>query len=540
MVADAVRIARAEWTRHCRAFGRPLRDRPVLAVLTVAAGLVLGWLAYALGRDLAAGSPRPVDGLTLAATLAFGVLVWRSATYTQRRFERLNSDFLLTAVPTRAAGLGLLGFVGVRLTVSIAIPAIAIAVGLGIGLRSPVAGLSVLVAMAVMVLLAVVVGTTGRLGARLVGMTLVRARFYRDLLIVFGWLPLMAGAFLIQETAVSLQPLFAFLGAVPVAWFVDLALLGGVVTEAISLRRAVGIIVLTAVSAPLLATGTITLSRRIWERTPTGATGTHGSHSLTATGVGERLLGDRISRPTYTVARARWLMERRVPRGLLSSGYALLFMGVIGFPVVAIAGGAELLLLFFAVTLGLAAGIAFGGDPIGAEYRVLAMLFTSVDGRQFVGGLLLAALTVGVPLVAVGIVPLGVIGPIGVPATLLVSLVGIAACASTAAVAAAVGMGIDRFEFGPIPFFFTDVPIYATVGLRGFLHLGLIFGVVGLACLPAVLGNAPPVYGAVADAGVPTVATQFASLVGTVVLLVAIAVYASRLAVGRYRRYRLG
>jgi len=146
-------------------------------------------------------------------------------------------------------------------------------------------------------------------------------------------------------------------------------------------------------------------------------------------------------------------MERRVPRGVLSTGYVLVVMGLVGFPAVLFVGETITLLVLFAVTVGLVAGIAFGSDPIGTEYRTLPMILTSASSRQFVNGGLLAAATVGIPLVAVIIVPLGIIGPMGLAQTILTTFIGWAVCVCTAAVALAVGLDVEHDEFVPLPFF---------------------------------------------------------------------------------------
>ncbi|QLH84915.1 hypothetical protein HZS54_05755 [Halosimplex pelagicum] len=472
-------------------------------------------------------------------SVAFVWMVWRSSKYTHVRFERLNPDLLLTTVPTRTAALGLLGFVYARLLTTLAVPALGIAVGIAVGLRSPTVVLTVALAFACLAALAAALGTVSRLAARLVALRFARARHYRDLLVVFGWIPLVAGAMLLQELSLSIAPVVGIFGAVPLAWFVDLALVGAVDGTVGSTRHTLGAFALLATAVPVCAAATTVLARRVWERGPAGSTGARGSHSLLETGAVERVVGERIPRATYTVARERWLMERRVPRGLLSTGYALLFMGVVGFPLVALAGGTTGLLVYFAVTLGLVTGVAFGSDPIGTEYRALPMLLTSVTGRQFVGGLRLAATVVGVPLVALGTVPLGIVGSVGVARTVLIALLGSAVCTCTASVAAAVGLGVERVEYAPVPFFFTDVPIYGELGATAFLRHGLVLAVGALASAPAFAGTAPPVVERVAALGVPTGVVEIGSLLLAVVLAAAIARIAFERAVQRFREYQI-
>ncbi|CCQ35093.1 hypothetical protein HLRTI_001413 [Halorhabdus tiamatea SARL4B] len=544
MAGGSLRIARAEWTRHRREFGTPLTGRPVLLVAVAAITLVLGWLAHSLGRDLTTGQPLPYELLSLLVSVTFVWMAWRSSQYTHARFERLSPDPLLTTVPARTATLGLLGFVYARLITTLALPTLGVAVGIAVGLRSPTVGITVLVAIAGIASLAVALGTTSRLAARLVALRLTRVRVYRDILIVFGWIPLMIGFMILQELSISLAPLLAVFGALPLAWFVDLALLGSVESSFGSVGHAFGALGLLVLTVPVLVAGSTVFARRIWESEPVssvGSTGSSGSHSLLKEGVLERFVGDRIPRAAYTVARERWLLERRGPRGLLMSGYVVFLVGMFGFPAVAIGGGGPNgLLLLFAVGLGMMAGIAFASAPIGTEYRTLPMLFTTVDGQQFAGGLVLAATTVGAPLVLLVIVPLGISSLVGTIQTIVIALVGVTVSTCTASVALAIGMGVERYDYTPMSSFFTDIPVYAEIGLNGFLRLGSIFAVVTLVTVPAFLGNAPPVYERVEALGIPALGVQIGSLFLTLLLVVAVTRIAFRIAVQRFRDYQIG
>ena len=499
-VQQGLNIAQAEWTRHRREFGSLLTGRPAVLIVLVGIASVLGWFGYSLGRDFTGGQPLPTDALSLCVSAAFIWMVWRSSKYTHVRFKRLNPNILLTTGPARTAVLGLLGFVYVRLLTTLVVPTFGVAVGTAIGFRSPTVALTVALATVCIAVLAAVLGTTSRLAARLVGLRLVRVRSYRDLLIVFGWIPLIAAAMLLQELSFSLAPLAGLFSALPLVWFLDL----------------------------------------VWEHDATGSTGTRGSHSLLKTGVVERLVGERIPRAMYTVARERWLMERRVPQGLLSTGYAILVMSVVGFPLIALTGSTTSLLVFFSVTLGLITGIAFTSDPIGTEYRTLPMLFTSVTGRQFVGGSLLAAAVVGIPLVVLIIVPLGIVAPVGFGQTVLIALLGIAVCTCTAAVTTMVGLGVERFNYAPVPFFFTDVPIYAEVGAAAFIRYGLVLAIGVFASIPAFVGTTPPVYEAITPHWVPTVVIQISALLLTLLLAAVITRAAFKASVQRFRDYQLG
>ncbi|MFC7074363.1 hypothetical protein ACFQJ7_07035 [Halovenus rubra] len=530
------KIARAEWTRHRRERGTPLTGNLVLFVLLVGVAIGLGWLAYSVGRTVASGQTLPYTRLSLFVSVAFVWMTWRSSQYTRIRFEQFDPDLLLTTVPARTAAIGLLGFVYARLSTTLIVPMLGLIGGAVVGFGTPSIAISIAISVAAMAALAVALGMTGRLVGRLIALRLVRVRYYRDLLIVFGWIPLMIGAMILQELSISLAPVISIFGALPIAWFIDLAFVAtGEAT--VSSRNAFGVLGLLIIIVPLLVGGTTILARQIWESVPARSTGTRGSHSLLKTGILERIVGSRIPRAVYTVARERWLMERRIPRGVLSTGYVLAVMGLVGFPAVLFLGETLTLLVLFAVTVGLVAGIAFGSDPIATEYRTLPMVLTSVSGRQFITGGLLAAAMVGIPLVAVIVVPLGIIGPIGLAQTVLTAFLGWAVCVCTAAVALAVGLDVEHEEFTPLPFFFTDVPIYAEQGVNAFLRYGQILGIVLLACLPAFVGTSSYISEPIATVGIPGPLVQTGSLLLTILIVTAVTRIASRIAVQRFQTY---
>ncbi|QCW03696.1 hypothetical protein [Natrinema pallidum] len=537
VLAHSVRIARTEWRCHRRDAGQSRLHRGLLVGLRLAVAAALGAAGRSIGRDLAAGQSIPVPELWLAGVVAFTWAVWRSATLTHERFSRLNPDMLLTAVPARAPALGLLGFVSARLAASLAVPTLGVAGGLALGLRSPLVALTVIIAIAGMAALAVAVGVTGRLATQLVGTRLARGRFYRDLFVLFGWAAILSVVAVFRSTLVSALPVLAGVGSLSGTWIVDLALLGAGERAGIEARRGLAVFGLLLPSLVLFAGGTTVLTRRLWEAEPTGSDGTHGSHPLVDGGRLDRVLAGTVSQPVRTVARERWLVERRAPRGVLNMAYVLLFVGVIGFPVVGIVGVPLLLLVAFAIAM--AVGVAFGSDPIGVEYRVLPMLFTTIRGQQFVSGLLLAALVVGAPTVTAVVVPIGLLSSATLLETLAVALSGVAICACTVAVGVALGMGVDHDGLAPVPSFFTDVPAYAERGWAPFRRLALLFAVVSVAGLPAFLGTMPVVSDSGAGIGAPAAAVRIGSLLLTTLVAVAIASGAVRIAVRRYQRYQL-
>ncbi|MDQ2051757.1 hypothetical protein RBH26_14865 [Natronolimnohabitans sp. A-GB9] len=532
-IRDGIRIARVEWLRHRRERNGRWSERLLVAAL-FAAAVVLGVGAFAAGRVV---TTTPLaNGIGLFASLLFVALVARSGSMTHDRFERLNETFLLTTVPTRAAAVGLVLFVGARVAARVALPTVSVAIGAALGLQAPVLAVTTMVAIAALGSLAVAVGVTGRLAARLVGMRIARARLLRDLFLMFAWLPLLIGWFVIREVSLSIVDLLTWVDVQPVAWFGDLAIVGvrsAGIGDPVRGLAAVGLLA----AIPLLIGATTVLLRRIWETEPTDSSHRSVSRSLVGDGPLERLLAGRISRPMLTVARERFLLERRVPRGLLSTGYVLLFVGVILLPAFVFSGTAAFLLV--PIVLGMAAGITFAIGPLEVEYRTLPMLLTTVSGRAVVGGLVTAALVVGVPAVTLVVLSLGLLGPVGAAETIAVVLVGVAVCACTAATTAAIDMAVDRDDVATVPFFFTSIPVYAETGARPFLRLAGTFAVVTLVSIPAMAGSTAAVYDHPTLRAVPTSAVRLGSLLVTVLLALVVATIAFRIAVRRYRAITL-
>lgn len=526
-------IARGEWLLHQREYGG-IAGRRLLWGAIIVISAVLGWGAYEFGRDVATGEMASFGVPGIAATGAMAWVAWRSSRLARSSFEELEPDFLLTTVPARIPALGLLLFVYARIAVIVVAPTIAIAIGGAVGLQAPAVALTVVLAVAISTAIAVGAGVSARLAAHLIGTRLARGRTYRDLLILFGWLPLLGGWFLLGE--LSNLPLTR-LEIAPTIAVVDLALLGAFGQAGINHARGLAAFIVVIPAVALLAGTTTVLARRIWEGEPTARTAPSGSHPLLKAGWVKRLTGERLPRPVRIVARKRWVSERRSPRGLLYTGYVLFFVGVVLFPILGIAGVPGFVLVIHAV--GLAIGLAFGSDPIGIEYRGLPMVLTTVRGRAFVGGLLLAALAPAVVIVPAVVLPLGVVSAATLGEMFAFGLFGIAVCGCTTLLAIAAGLDVDRSEFSPVPGFFTDVPWYAETGWRQFQRLGAILIGATLAAFPAFVGTHPAVYERLAAAGVPAAATRS----GTLLLGALVAASATRIvfgiAIDRYERYSI-
>ncbi|ELY53271.1 hypothetical protein [Natronolimnohabitans innermongolicus] len=543
-----VRIARTERRRHRRAVddSRSLRYLRHGSRLAVAFALAIG--AYALGRELAAGTGTgsiPRGELALVAAVVVVATAWRSGRTFHTRFERIRPEFLLTTVSERTAAFGLLAFVAVRVAASLAAPTIGAAVGLAIGLRSPAVAFTATLAVGALAAVAIVGGCALRLGAHLAARRLARGRgrTLRDLLVALGWLPLLGGWLFLRTTSYSMAPVFAALESGPLSWPVDLALLGatgGSVRAATEPTHALAALAVLSFAVVPFVSATVALAGRSWVRDgeTTRSSVVDDSRTLTDEPRLERLFGGRVSRPVRAVARKCWLAERRVHRGLLVAAYAFAFGALILLPIFGILGAP--LFLWFVATLGLALGIAVGGQPVETEYQGLPMLLTTIDGRTYVHGTLLAGLLVGAPIVAAVVVPVGVLAPPTLAETAALAVAGVAICGCTAAVGLAVELTVDRAELGPVPSFFTDITVYAETGSSPFRRLGTIFAIASCTLLPAVVGNVPFVYDAGLLIGLSSEAVRVGSLLTTALAALVVSSVASRLAIGRYDEYRLG
>lgn len=528
---SSVAVARGEWVRKRRERGGLARRWRLLAIVAVVG--VLGRGAYGTGRAVAAGEAVPPGVIGVAASAATAWIAWRSSRLAAHRFEAMNPDLLLAALPVKAPALGLLLFVSARVGAVLAAPTVAVAVGAAVGLGAPAVAFTVVVAVAAASAVAVGAGVSTRLAARLLSTRLARGRTYRDLLVLFGWMPLLVGWFLLGEIPEDTVP--ARLAAAPTGGVADLALLGAAGPTGADPAHGLAALAALAAVSTLFAGMTIDLARRIWERDPAEAA-PGGSRSLLEPGRVERFTGAVLPRPVRTVARKRWLMERRVPRGLLSTAYVLFFVGIVLFPAFAIAGVPGFVWVVFAV--GLAVGVAFGFDPIGVEYRGLAMVLTTARGREFVGGLLLAALVPAAVVVPAVVLPLGAASAATPAETLSFVLFGVATCGCTVALALAAGLGVDRSAFVPLPAFFTDVPWYGETGWTQFRRLGTVLLAATVAAGPAFVGTHPAAYERAAAIGIPVPATRSGALLAGALSAAAVARIAFEVAVKRYEEYR--
>ena len=437
-------VARTELRRRVRAVRDDSRQLVALAI----GGLFLGLFALVVvggaffaGRAAADGSI-PSGAARTVAAFALGL---PALTALFRGGQKLNrpdgADSLLTAAPTRDVVAGLLVAEFASGSGLFVVPFVLAGVLFAVGAGSVVGAALVPAAL----LTAAVVGTVAGFAVAL-GVLLVvsRSEFLQRYKTWVGVLALAAyfGILFGGSADSALGPVFRALGASPVGWYADLALVG--TTPGAEPARAAG----AALGSVVVLVGgvgvSVRLAGRLWFESPARpAEATAAASAMDGSLVG-RL---PVSRPTRRIARKGWLRARRAPLTLV---YAVYPIFVLYAPVAeALSTGSvpRYLPTALALYVAWAAGAAFTLNPLGDEGSVLPVtLTTPVSGRQFVAGHALTGVAVGVPLallaVGVGSVFAGLSPTAAVPVAALAVVLPVAATG----IAVGVGTVFPKFE----------------------------------------------------------------------------------------------
>lgn len=236
--------------------------RSIIALLVFSIGGGIG--AYLIGQSVARGDlVLPVSAIQTAAVAGFLTCFRMGIQRTSSVNEHLNIDHLLTTISASEAALGLLFTVYRQVAVPVFLPTLAVAVGVALGSQTPVTTLTVGVAVVGFVTLAALLGIVLSLGAKLVTSRSPRLRRYKNstyvLVFILGFLIWNT----ILQGPVSNQAAIDWLQAVPLAWFVDLALLG-LADVPVGQARGLGALGVIVVGLPVLTEATISLSERVW------------------------------------------------------------------------------------------------------------------------------------------------------------------------------------------------------------------------------------------------------------------------------------
>ncbi|NUB89964.1 hypothetical protein HT576_02815 [Haloterrigena sp. SYSU A121-1] len=536
----SVRIAWIEVTCARRKRGRPRSLRLVLGIALIALSIVSGIGAYGLGaavsRDLFAF---PLETVRTGATVGLLSAIVVFAQATSRQLERAETDLLLTTVTTREFVVGIALAVYSRVALPWLLPVCSGAVGFAAGVRSPSTAVAIAVAVGGGVTLAAVIGTVvvfawSLVPARVTAV-LRQGSVLRYALIGVIWL--------IGSVVVIVLPLdqvTELARRAPSAWLVDLGLIAVPEIDTVS-RRGLGALVVLAVGIPGGVIAAVAIADRVLGEEADAAELTAGSRSLVGDGLSRRLFGRYVSRPALTVARKRWVQEWRV---------SVAFFGMICFPLFGLTGITlytstvrdvpPLALVSIAFVCATGVGQGFGSEVLGAEYPVLPMTLTSVSGREFVRGTILAGVAAGAPPTALLTLGAGLVGSIGVLEAVLITAASVAWCCCSVAVATALGMDVRYRDIYPMPYPFTSAMIYGEIGRASFIRLGLIGVALAAVCLPAAVASVPLVTETVtAVLGVPAPLVRSAAVLLTIGIALAVSRAAIDRAVETYAEYTI-
>ena len=571
----AALVARVELRHRWRAIRGDARRQGALAVaglftfLPVAGGSAA---AYSLGSALAGGTlPIPIEALRGVAAGVFAfVAVFVALRAVQHTATPPISDLLLSAASHHSVVAGVvlaeaIGTVGV-----VAVGACCVAIAFALGSGSLLGGVSIVTALCALAVLGVLAGFAAGLAIRnVLARSPVLSR-YRAAIGVGAFL-----AYLVVVTtgsfANALGPVVTTLGATPLGWFADLALVPFAPVDRVAAVAAVGSF---AVGTAGLAWSCSVLAARLWYIGPVGhadgdsgigiavGVGGHGetgrgmvtggaiaggavADGPSAEGEGDsrpaigdpRAIGRRlgVSRPVLAVARRGWLRAKRAPIRLLYVTYPL-FLGVDPASAVVRTGQVpETLPPVLALYGAWATGAAFSLNPIGDEGPVLPVtLTTAVSGTEFVGGSCLAGLAVCLPITVL------ITAFVGVASPLSPALVGLAVATalvlSVAATGIAAGFGalFPRTETARITR--GREAIVPSIAAFGLYSISLV-----VAAAPVLLATATPtVRNTLVDASGRSVGVlAVGGFVLTATLALACGAICFRYAVREFETYRL-
>ena len=431
----AALIVRTELRRRLRALGGAQLVATVVAglfLLLPAAGGVA--VAYFAGREVAAGSLDPTGTARLVAGLVpVGIAAFTAIRAVQTTGVPTHGDGLLLAASHREVVLGLLG-AELALVLGVAgLPALGAGVAFGVGSGSPAS--AVLVAGALVALLTggVVAGYALGLAARL---AIARSELLARYRTVIG-VALFALYFLTiargEESAAAFGGIASVAGGTPLGWFADLGLVA--VAAGADPTRAAGAVVLAAAGIPLGTAVCSRLADAVWYSQPVEPAGDATADSRMTGG----LLG--LPRPMVRVARKSWLRAWRSPLRLI---YVLYPLFAFVTPLVeavetgTVPGSLPPLVALYGAW---SAGAAFTLNPMGDEGPVLPVTaIAPIGGWTFVGGLWLAGVAIGTPVVVALTVATGLLA--GASPAVLAGLLALAALLPAVAAGVATGPGM--------------------------------------------------------------------------------------------------
>lgn len=480
-------IARTELLRRKRSIEGS--SQAIGLLLSGLFGLLFGLFAvgglFVFARSVST-HPQALAQTQTVAGGVFGVAAAFAAVRTaQGTTVPSDADALLSSVSHREA---VAGYLLTELTLLVGVPTPFVVLGsiaFGIGAGSAASVGLVALSLLSLGILGVLCGVGVGIGVRvLIARSPVLARF-RTAIGVTLMLAYVAVVF--NESAQSaFTPLLGVIGASPVGWYGDLALLA--VTEA-SVVRAVGAVGLTLGGIPAVSGVCGLLAGRLWYQRPVAPS--------TATGSSEMgrlpIAAIPVSRPMAHVIHKTWLRARRTPLRLVYVVYPLFLLVPSLQNLTTLSAPAYLpgVIAFYGAW---ATGAAFTLNPIGDEGPVLPVtLTTPVHGRTFIGALCLAGLVVGLPATVIGSLLVGLVVPLSTPALAGVGVAGVVLSVTASAIAVGAGTAFPRLD--PASITRSREAIVPSVFAFGLFSL-----VFGLVSVPALLAVIPPIRRALANA----------------------------------------
>jgi len=397
---------------------------------------------------------------TVALFWLFGVyMVGQRVVSARTRIEA--EPLMLTTVSARTVAVGLLVAETLRVLANVGLSALVLT-GVGVVLLGSPASLF-LIPAAVLLFATTVVVTGSALGYAAVWLVATSPFVARHKTILGTTASLlgMGGYFLFlypQIGGVSQAALAWF----PMGWLVDLVVVG---TRFVgSPLLAVGVVVGSGI---LLAVGGVVVEREtvaLWftepvspetadtasdsEQTPAGKPSPSVSRGdALAAAVTPLVVPRVVSDPVRRVAEWALLRTRRDPNRLM---FLIIPLFAIGSPLVStgVQSGSigELAAPLSAVAVPWLAGALFAMNPLGDEGAVLPVTLTAASGRQYVRGLMVPGLCLGLPMVIVTTAIAGSFSPYALSESIGLVALGLYLTCVAVTITPAIGMAFPRFS----------------------------------------------------------------------------------------------
>ncbi|WP_330633344.1 hypothetical protein [Halocatena halophila] len=376
----------------------------------------------------------------------FGVYILTNRLVTQR--SRLEAEaFVLTTVSARTAAMGHIIAETLRGLAYFAAPTIVLTAAGFIIFGSPGVFLTIPIATVTFVMTAILTGTAV---GYLIAWLLTHVKFIRRYKTIIGGslVAVVMGGYLMAVMGPMEGLNMSFLDWLPPGWLLDVGVLG--IGEAIegSTVKAAG----SMLSSALLLIGGMVATDRItngyWYSAPVSIDDDDDptDHSERSYQLGPLPFPKFISQPTRRVS--EWVIMRSI-RDPSRLSY-LTVPAIVVFDAVFIAyndGALDVTLApVFAIGLPWIFSEVAGMNPLGDEGSMLPLLVASISARQYIHGLLVPGLLVGLPLAGILTGLAGMISPYS--SVEIAGLVGIALYLTFVAViiAPALGMAMPRFD----------------------------------------------------------------------------------------------